>query len=260
MPNIAGQYTRHSVGVDIQEFEGWSALLTRYEKIKAKEEWDVANIYAATFLTGGRIGESTTLKPDMFTPKTEIITLADERQIARDVLEVRRMPLEKHYRKLSHYTERLTEADLPVNIIRRLYPTEPNAEGLFERKRFKTEKIWEVRKPFDIPFDEVPSAQRSIHTDFDAYRKEVLATGEEWLFPSHTKNTHMTQSYIWKIFKEYDIYPHYLRGQRASCLIAWNGLSMDQMMEWMSWEEFKTAMHYGRMGKSKLLSVFKRFV
>lgn len=257
MPNVAGQYVRHSVEKDIQEFEGWPALLERYERIKAKEEWDLAQTYSGTFLTGGRINESLTLKPEMFTRKTEIITMSDQRQIARDVLEVNRMPLEKHYQKKSHFIEKLQQSELPKNIMRRLYPSEPNQEGLYERKRFVTEKVWEVRKPFDIPMDEVPKNWRLMHEDFSNFLKE--RDGNEWLFNSHTKHTHMTASYIWKLFNKYGIYPHYLRGQRASCLISWNGLSMEQMMEWMSWEELKTAMHYGKMGKSKLLSVFKRF-
>jgi hypothetical protein len=260
MPNIAGQYVRHSVEKDIQEFEGWPVLLERYERMKASEEWDVSQVYSGTFLTGGRINEVLFLKPEMFGQKTEIITLSDGRQIAREVLEVNKMPLEKHYRKLSHYIERLTESELPRNQRRRLFPSEPDKEGFYERKRFVTEKVWEVRKPFDIPLDEVPAKFSLLHQDFNAYRKErdsVDSSG--WLFPSHTKRTHMTDSYIWAVFKKYGIYPHYLRGQRASCLISWNGLSMEQMMEWMSWEELKTAMHYGKMGKSKLLSVFRRF-
>ena len=69
----------------------------------------------------------------------------------------------------------------------------------------------------------------------------------------------MSASYIWKIFNKYGFYPHWLRAQRASCLISWNGLSMDQMMEWTGWEELSTAMHYGKMGKSKLLGVFARY-
>ena len=171
MPNIAGQYVRHSVEKDIQEFEGWPVLLERYERIKAAEEWDVANVHNGTFLTGGRINEVLFLKPDMFGQKTEVITLSDGRQIAREVLEVNKMPLEKHYRKLSHYIEKKTESELPANQTRRLFPSEPNADGLYERKRFKTEKIWEVRKPFDIPLDEVPGKYSLLHMDFIAYRK-----------------------------------------------------------------------------------------
>jgi integrase len=257
MPNVAGEYVRRSVE-DIEDFEGWPILLERYERVKAKEEFDVSQVYAGTFLTGGRINEILTLRPDMFTFKTEIIALSDGRQIARDVLEVRKMRLEKHYEKKGHYMEKRTEKELPRNIMRRLWPSEPNKEGFYERKRYDTEKkLNEVRKPFDIPFDEVPSDWRDIHKDFYQYLQQ--SKGQEWLFPSHTKNTHMTDSFIWKKFNQYGIYPHYLRGQRASCLISWNGLSMEQMMEWMSWEELKTAMHYGKMGKSKLLSVFKRF-
>lgn len=257
MPNIAGQYIRRSVERDVEEFAGWPKMLSKYNELKKEEGYDVAQVYGATFLTGGRINESLNLKPGMFTFKTEVITLTDGREIARDVFEVNRMPLEKHYKKQSHFMERLTEEQLPKNVMRRLYPTEPDAEGFYERKRFVTEKIWETRKPFDIPTDEVPKEWRTIHEDLKWHID--VNKGEPFLFPSRTKHTHMSDSYVWKIFDRHGFYPHWLRAQRASCLISWNGLSMEQMMEWMSWEELKTAMHYGKMGKSKLLSVFKRF-
>ena len=255
MPNIPGQYVRRSVEKDIEQFEGWPTVLSRYLKIQKENGFDISQVYAGAFLTGGRINEVLNLKADMFTPKTEIITLSDGREIARDVLEVNKMPLEKRFKKL--YTDSETVTELPLSSRRRLFPPKPDAEGKYTRKTFKTQKINAARKPFDIPFDEVPKNLRKMHLDF----KDQLDynKGEPWLFPSHTKRTHMTDSYIWKIFNKYGIYPHYLRGQRASCLISWNGLSMEQMMEWMSWEELKTAMHYGKMGKSKLLSVFKRF-
>lgn len=251
----AEMYHRRSVEKDIEEFEGWEVILDRFDKIKRENGWDVSQVYGGAFLTGGRINEVLNLTAKMFTFKTEIITLSDGRDIARDVLEVSKMPLEKHYKKKSHYMERLTEAELPKNVLRRLFPREPNEKGFYERKRFEVEKIDAVRKTFDIPLDEVKKDWRRMHLEF----KDFLDynKGETWLFPSHTKHTHMTAGYIWKIFNKYGIYPHYLRGQRASCLISWNGLSMEQMMEWMSWEELKTAMHYGKMGKSKLLAQFK---
>ena len=248
-------YHRRSVEKDVEEFEGWEVVLNRFDKIKRESGWDISQVYGAAFLTGGRIGEVVKLTSKMFAFKTEIITLNDGRQIGRDVLEVNKMPLEKHWKKKSHMIMKTKE--LPRNVMRRLYPAQPNAEGFYERKVFDTEKIDAVRKPFDIPLDEVPKEWRRMHLELKDYLNYMQ--GETWLFPSHTKHKPMHKSYIWKIFNKYGIYPHYLRAQRASCLISYNGLSMEQMMEWMSWEHLKTAMHYGKMGKSKLLGVFKRF-
>ena len=256
-PNLPGVYVRHSVEKDVAEFEGWEKVLGRYERVKREEGFGIAQVYGSIFLTGGRVGEVVTQRPEMFAFKVEVLELADGRRIARDVMEVSRMLLEKRYRKLSHYTERLGADELPKNAMRRLYPSEPDEDGFYERKRFKTERILETRKPFDIPFDEVPKGSRSMHEDLKAYLETMR--GQPWLFPSSTRNTHISRGFVWKKFKRFGIYPHYLRGQRASCLISYNGLSMEQMMEWMSWEELRTARHYGKMGKSKLLSVFKRF-
>ena len=257
MPNIAGQYRRHSVQADIEEFEGWQNLIERQQAIERGEGFDLAQVHGATFLTGGRINEVLRMTSAMFTPKVEVVELPTGRQMTREVLEVRGMPLEKRYRKLSHYTERMKEEELPDNATRRLFPSEPDGEGYFSRKRFVTERLDSKRKPFDIPLDEVPKELRLLHEELQQHLR--LMQGLPWLFPSHTRNTHMTESYVWKVFSKYGIYPHYLRGQRASCLIAWNGLSMEQMMEWMSWDNLETARHYGKMGKSQLLGVFRRF-
>jgi integrase len=257
LPNIAGEYQRHSVGKDIEEFEGWPKLIERHEKIERDEGFDLAQVHGASFLTGGRITEVLTLAPEMFTPKVEVVELPNGRQMTRKVLEVKGMLLEKRYRKLSNYMEKKTAEELPKNITRRLFPSEADEQGIFSRKRFRTEKILTHRRPFDIPLDEVPKEWRLMHDELQKHLKTIQ--GQPWLFPSHTKNTHMSRSYVWEIFGKYGIYPHYLRGQRASCLITWNGLSMEQMMEWMSWDNLETARHYGKMGKSKLLGVFRRF-
>lgn len=47
----------------------------------------------------------------------------------------------------------------------------------------------------------------------------------------------------YRIISGAGIYPHWLRGQRASCLISEYGWTMEQMMEWMGWEELSTARH-----------------
>ena len=214
MPNVAGQYHRRSVEKDVEEFAGWPKMLAKYDELKKTEGYDIAQVYGGTFLTGGRINESLNLKPEMFAFKTEIITMADGREIARDVFEVNKMPLEKHYKKQSHYMEKLTEEQLPKNVMRRLYPTDPDKEGLYERKRFVTEKVWAFRKPFDIPMDEVPKEMRTMHNDFKWYLD--TNKGQPHLFPSRTKHTHMTASYVWKIFNKHGFYPHWLRAQRAS--------------------------------------------
>jgi hypothetical protein len=254
-PNVAGSYTRHSVEKDVEEFEGWPKLLDRYDRIKKEQGYEIAQVHGAAFLTGGRVGEVLLLDASMFVPKTEIVQLADGRQIARDVLEVHRMPLEKHYRKVANRIEAVRE--LPRSVRRRLFPPEPDSDGFYKRRAFETETIKALRKPFDIPMDEVPKEWRVMHEDLKWYLGTMQ--GQPRLFPSTTKRSPMSRSFIWKKFRAYGIYPHYLRAQRASCLITWNGLSMEQMMEWMSWEELKTAMRYGKMGKSKLLSQFRRY-
>ena len=253
--NFHGTYVRHSVDRDVLEFEGWEALLARYDRIKREVDYELAQVYAAAFLTGGRIGETLGLTADMFTQKTEQVQLVDNRVIERPVLEVKGMPLEKRYTKKSHYTMKVRE--LPANNTRRLFETTPDSEGFYTRKRFVTEKVYARRKPFDVPIDEVPSKWRTMHDDLVFWLR--ANKGQPHLFPSRTKLTSMSPSFVWKVFKPYGIYPHYLRAQRASCLTTWNGLRQEQMMEWMSWENWETASRYAKMGKSALLGVFRRY-
>lgn len=268
--NFTGTYHRRSVEKDVEEFEGWEVLLDRYDRIKRGEGFKVAQVYGEAFLTGGRIGEVLASRPKMFTFKMEPFTLADFRVIERPVLEVRGMSLEKRYKKKTHQTLRVKT--LPTNVTRRLFGAEPDAEGYYSRRTFVTEKINAKRKPFDIPLDEVPKSLRIMHEDLKWYlstlqgeparfpeKTERGSIAPGWVFPSNTKRGPMTPSYIWKKFTKYGIFPHYLRAQRMSCLITWNGLTMEQAMEWMCWENWETAMRYGKMGKSKLLGVFKRY-
>jgi len=245
-------YRRRSVEREVEEFEGWAKVLERYGRIQREQGFAVSQVYAAAFLTGGRITEVLTLKPEMFLKKQEVVQLSDGRTIARDILEVNKMMLEKRYKKLENWVE--TREELPDNAKRRLFV---KTEKGYSRRRFKTERLASFRKPFDIPLDEVPKDSRKMHEDLVWHLS--ASKGQPWLFPSSIRRTHMSRSFIWKKFNLYGIFPHYLRAQRASCLITWNGLSMEQMMEWMSWEEMKTAMHYGKMGKSKLLGVFRRY-
>lgn len=48
------------------------------------------------------------------------------------------------------------------------------------------------------------------------------------------------------------LYFRWLRAQRASCLIAFYGMSMEEMMEWLGWEHLGTARVYARFGEKTL--------
>jgi integrase len=45
-----------------------------------------------------------------------------------------------------------------------------------------------------------------------------------------------------------DLYPHWFRAQRASQLASEYGFQEHQLMEFFAWKDYKTAMHYSRLG------------
>lgn len=57
----------------------------------------------------------------------------------------------------------------------------------------------------------------------------------------------------YRIITATGVYPHWLRAQRASCLIKEYGWPMEMMMEWMGWEELTTARHYAKYGPEMLV-------
>ncbi len=224
-------YVRRSVEHDVTQFDGWQQLYKMCRKLELGRD---QALFAATFSTGGRIREVLNLRKENFEVGYE----------NGKYLLVKNMMLEKRYLKTSEYVEWIET--LPANRLRRLYKFD-NEKKQFSRRRFETEKIKAYRSPFVMPMTE----------PFIPLFLNQIESADPFLFKGRDGDKPLTRWAAYKIIVKTGTYPHYLRGQRASCLIAFYGMTMESMMEWMGWEEIGTARHYARMGIKGLAKHFE---
>lgn len=220
-------YKRRAVERDVTGFVGWEKLVELPTKFTGALIRRNQALYATAFLTGGRIGEVLLLRTDNF-------------DIGEEEVVVKRMRLFKRYEKVGEWLEWVKEK--PQTRLARLFKLN-EGRGQYYRKRYETEKKEEYRSDFSFPADE-PLAQVLVnwveHLNdylFSGYRQKQL-------------------SYIraYQILTSINIYPHWLRAQRASCLISFYGMKMEEMMEWMGWQELTTARMYAKFGIKRLTS------
>jgi len=148
------------------------------------------------------------------------------------------MPLLKRFEKEEEFKE-WTDAP-PQNILRKFYHLDDRS-GKYWRKRYKTKPVYETRRDFGFKKEE-PLCLCLLDWLDNVERGP--------LFPR------MSRFQVYRAFGHVGIYPHWVRAQRASCLISFWGFTMEGMMEWMSWEELSTAQRYARMGP-KLMEKFE---
>jgi len=219
------EYRRRAVERDVKGFVGWGRLLELCASFTgSKAERDRA-LFSTAFLTGGRIGEVLSLDVENF-------SLED------DVVVVRGMPLFKRYEKVGEFLEWRDEK--PETRLGRLFKLDEE-QGRWYRTRYETRRKEDYRADFDFPIDEplVPFLLRWLDR-----------RGEGVLFPGYKKRLSYIRSY--QILTQIGIYPHWLRAQRACCIISFYGYSMEEMMEWMGWEELSTARRYAKFGRRSL--------
>lgn len=228
-------YRRRQVRKDVKRFVGWEALAQLIQKIEGFQTTRNRCLVATGFATGGRIMEVLPLQRRHFT-------------IDKDAgeLVVQNMPLLKRYEKTGSWREYVKER--PDNKLARLYSWDEKKEQ-WGRNRYDTKTLEEVRPDFSIPLDEpfIPLVLSRLETCRDS-----LA----YLFPGYSQS-HLSYQRAYQIISELGIYPHWLRAQRASCLVSFYRMSMEQMMEWMAWEELTTARHYARHGIRSLADKMK---
>jgi integrase len=216
---------RRSVAKDVKRFVGYRKLIELCNSLRLGRD---RALFAALFLTGGRVSEVLALEKKNF-------------EINRDFVIVKDMALIKRYKKLFGWVEYVKAP--PENSLKRLYKYSKKIKGdkKFWRQRYKTEITPDTRADFSFPASE-PLANILI---------AWLAEHDDKLFP------HCKRFRAWQILNEIGIYPHWLRAQRASSLISFHNFNMEEMMEWLSWVELSTAMRYGHMGVHKLSSKFR---
>ena len=230
-------YKRRAVERDVVQFDGWQRIVELCNMLDGQRN---QALFSAAFHTGGRITETLTLKKDFF---------MKEKEGNDEFLIVKGMLLEKHYNKTSSYIEWTDK--LPDNRLRRLF-TFDEEKKKYSRRRFETEKINAIRNPFRMPTN-APL--------MPIFLKQIDETEEgHYLFRGQKPDQPLGRNRAYKIITKTGIYPHYLRGQRASCLKVIYHMTIDEIMEWMGWEDLQTAMRYAKMGVTGLSERFKNIV
>lgn len=289
MPNVKGKYERRSVD-DIENFDGWDSIVSLYERLKSEAPEGIAEVFNASFLTGGRITETLNLRKSMVTSRQVKSTINEivegklvEKIIVKDYFHIQGMMLEKRYAKEGdkyqefaierkgqgsneYRPEDLTEEYFvydtcpEIGSVARLWhklspPLKLPSDTMvyFARNRLRTKSLAKTRFNFMIPKKEFPE-NSILHDDFQKYLDSV----NDWLFYSRTKKGALfSRSYIWTQFKEFGIHPHWTRAQRASCMAVYHGMRLEQFMRWFTWSEVETALHYIRMNAEDQASFFR---
>lgn len=220
------KYERRAVSRDLRGtgFVGWIELLQLANKFKGWLAERNKAMFAVFFLTGGRAMEVLPLQSENFT-------------IEKDSVIVKNMPLLKRYDKIGRWTEYADEK--PENRLARLFEWNQKEEK-WSRNRYDTEHKKEFRN-FSFPTNE-PLAKTLV---------SWIEEHEGCLFKGYSKK-HLSYVRSYQIFTGIGIYPHWLRAQRASCLISFYDWKMEEMMEWMGWEELTTARFYAKFGVKRL--------
>lgn len=218
------EYFRRSVIKDIKGFVGWKELKQLSKKLKNNR--DKALLYA-TYTTGGRISEVVQLKPENFNSQKNTVIIND-------------MPLQKKYKKTGSWIESVETK--PDNELDRLY-IENKETGMWERKRYNTQKIDAIRNPFAFPINE-------------PFVEDLLSwvdKSDRYLFPGYKDHIKKHRAYM--ILCKTGYYPHWYRAQRACCLASFYGFTLEKIMDWLSWDELTTARRYAKFGAVNLVEL-----
>jgi len=223
---------KHSVEDDVESFIGWKKLL---EFVGKAENPNERNLIAFTFETGGRISEVLQLRTDMF-------------RVCKDtepkVLIVEKMPLSKRYKKVKELRE-----CSQCHFLNELGPTNcAKCSGTLwtSKKRFETEKLDKNRKPF-VVFCNEPLTQIMLRALVQHIRER-----QPFIFLNKNTKRPFTRVWAYKVLRRVGdatgiyLYPHRLRAERASHLGV--SLKAESLLEYFSWESWKTAKRYAKKG------------
>lgn len=208
---------KHSVERDVREFCGWPTLerITTAAREESCFPMRDAGFIGACFNTGGRVSEVLGLKPSMFevykgcTPK---------------LIVVKGMPLLKRYKKIGELID---------------------DKG---KKHYETEHL-DLTRDFCFRTDE------PMIKPFVVWLAYAFKNQYNWLFPSPVKSGEpLSRNWgYWVVSKAGDrvgmeLYPHWLRAQRASQLAVDYDLKEATLLEWFQWEKWETAKKYCKAG------------
>jgi len=227
------KYHRHNVLDDVPRFCGWALLLKMIGSATTQSQ---KSLIAFAFATGGRISEVLQLRTEMF----ELVKDAKP-----PILIVRGMPLVKKYKKVGEFVEcAKCHKGNPKGSIE----CKECGENLLRngKKRFKTEKLHKERSEFVIRLDEPTSRIVA------ASLIECMRQNEPLIFRSPYTDRPYGRRWAYKVMRRIGdrvgvyLYPHRLRSERA-CHLG-SSLKAESLLEWFSWEHWKTAKRYAKKG------------
>jgi hypothetical protein len=224
-----GEYHRHSVDRDVRFFVGWKVLTELLEK--AGSPYREVGLFA--FKTAGRITETLSLTADMF--------VIDQQ--AGFIL-VRNFPILKRWKAVDKFIicERCGAGSSKFETVCGACGANLLVTG---RRRYKTERVPEIRLPFYIPIKE------ALTVDMLAVLEE--RRGSEVLFPSPYTGKPYTRQWAHNAIKEYgsvvgldSLYNHWFRAQRLTQLGNEYGFDRDELKAFSGIKKDETLDKYAK--------------
>lgn len=222
------EYKRHSVDKDFKKFCGFKTLK---KIVDAASNEFVKAFIVFLWATGGRVTETLNLRKGMFTLRADTDP---------PILMVTDAPLEKRYRKVAEYIECLECGEF-----------NEKAKECFNcgadlvangQRRFITEKEDRARNEFVIRLDD----------PFADIMLEWLEFCDDYLFLNDMRQKPYSRKWAYNKIREIgdnlklELWPHKLRAERASYL--GTHLAAESLLEYFSWEDWKTAKRYAKKG------------
>ena len=203
-------HRRSCIDLERKSFCGWNVLVDLIKACDDPARYNPADYFhlkerdkaliAALFLTGGRCSEVIRLRKKMF-------------NITDGWVEVRHMPVLKHFRKIK----------------------DANGETV-ETKRKQTTREFAFRR--QEPLAEILVNWIDLNT-------------QDYLFPSnHLGHKHLSYTRTYQIVTEicnrtgFDGWPHRLRSERASQLASEYGFKLQTIMDFFGWKSISVAKEY----------------
>lgn len=225
-----GSYRRHSVDRDVRFFVGWKVLGELLQTVR-HERYREVGLFA--FKTAGRITETLSCTKDMF--------VVDEQ--AGFIL-VRNFPILKRWKAVDKLIvcERCGKQNLKFEVQCVSCGANLLVSG---KRRFKTEKVDELRLPFYIPLKEQYS--------LDMF--PVISKANKYLLPSpySGSNEPYSRQWAWNAIKEYgrvvglpSLYNHWFRAQRLTQLGNEYGFDRDELKAFSGIKKDETLDRYAK--------------
>lgn len=253
------KYTRLSISKLKPEFTGWDHYTELLEQINSSmslnPERDKA-FFAILFELGCRVREvlgkrikpekilitkkkkrKQRLKIEFISPplkRSNFLFTKPNRLIVTDI------PILKKHKKFDHTI--IKKESIPINTPpshRELW--HKNEEGLFERKKWKTKRLYLTRR-IEIPLDE-PLLKYVV--DYIKNCDGILFNRKYDYYYQLCRKLNPLQENYPKVPKH--IFPHWWRSQRACQLAAEYGFTLHKLLDFFQWKDIRTAQIYANL-------------